>query len=1094
MPIKLPKAFPRRKSSGNALEELTNPPEPSFRVFERPDRKSFDGGNTLKRMSQGRPLSAGHNLSNSLYTDGSNPNFSNRYVASEKPNVVLLTPVSGSGGTNNSSSSGGHDNSSSSARFSSSSTLPSSTDVALDDKALPHPHDTHRLPPPPVPASHPLSLRAGGRAFSFGRKKPQSPSSGSPITQPPQVYGRSEDSGIRGRDRALTESSYASGSTATPPKLLDTGLDLGSSDLDSFGDMFENFGKRRSTLGVDTAGLGVTTKTDGPGSVSTGGNTGMVKAHTNLESVSPAPVPRTLTTPYFGERSSFTPSPIQVDRSSGIQEAQSSPYSWTSHGSHDGLMDSPGLVSADYARGYEDEPAIPRHAAYPISARSMPTPVPNSPSDRKQQQRQSSYGAGLRRTSAYASRPDSIPFQDEDAKLVMDSIHASRRLNRHSDESEAQSPYMDDDRDPESSRPSESLLGGARHLSSSPQNLSPERRQNYDQRPHVPIGLFDTSESSSSESGRRFGSNETTPRAKTLELANRDKRSSLFDASLHPPPPPQTGSSPAVGDQGVKAGLQNKVMTPAQFERYRKEQEIARTQNDQSKAEDSDDDSDHYEDDDETERAQELAKQRRKQEAHLAVYRQQMMKVTGDQPSKSPDLGPLRPPTERASASAPNITQLGPTPTFTINKASVSGKASDDEDDEIPLGVLAAHGFPNKNRPPGTSVNGSIRYTSESYPPPPMSTSGMSGAGGPRGLPAFAKNLPPDPYYGAGLVNQSNREMPSFGNHGSGSQYGGASPNLHPGGLVGVIAGEERAKAMRRGSPNAQGNYGSPLPAGMTQTTPGLPPMMSPGDEAQIQMSHQMTQMMQMQMQWMQSMQQMMGQGMQPPQPGQMQPGMPPLPPPHGQLPMHNNFLSAQGQMVRPMSHSAPSTPSMVQQQQQRAMSMMNHNLSPQWPPRNTASPSMMSGAFGPQGYAPSIAPSERSNVGQPSRYRPVSVAPIDEHSRPASRSSNNLLGPGTGDRKSTLTMSSSGKTSPVPPKKVPSDDDDDEGWEEMKKKREQKASTWRTKKRDENKEEEEEEEEEEGKELHGTPEHCGDKLSWNGIFFFPLKSPKKRE
>lgn len=238
---------------------------------------------------------------------------------------------------------------------------------------------------------------------------------------------------------------------------------------------------------------------------------------------------------------------------------------------------------------------------------------------------------------------------------------------------------------------------------------------------------------------------------------------------------------------------------------------------------------------------------------------------------------------------------------------------------------------------------------------------------------------------------------------------------------------------------------------------PPGPPTMSPGDEAQMQISQQMTQMMQVQMQWMQSMQQMMAAGMQPPQPRQqLSPGMSPVPPLHGQLPMNNNFLPPQGQMIRPMSQSAPSSPSLVQQQQQqRTMSMMSPNLSPQWPPRNAASPSMMSGALGPQGYAPSIAPSERSNIGQPSRYRPVSIAPIDEHSRPVSRSSNNLLGPGIADRKSILTVSSggksSGKTSPVPPKKVPSDDDDDEGWEEMKKKREQKASTWRMKKKDGN-------------------------------------------
>ncbi|KAL9605113.1 MAG: hypothetical protein Q9219_000047 [cf. Caloplaca sp. 3 TL-2023] len=1039
MPIKLPKAFPRRKSSGNALEELTNPPEPSFRVFERPDRKSFDGGHTLKRMSQGRPLSAGHNLSSTLYTDGANSGLSNRYASSGLVTSSMLIPVSGSGGTNNSSNSGGHDNSSSSARFSSSSTLPSSTDIPLDDKPLPSPHDTHRIPAPPVPASHPLSLRAGGRAFSFGRRKAQSPSSASPITQPPQVYGLSQEPALQGRGRALTESSFASGSTATPPKILDSGLDLGNSDLDDFGDMFENFGKRRSTLGADAAGLGLSTKTESPVSLNAGRMAGIVKTDTTQEPISPAPASQTLKAPHSTDRTSFTPSPIQISRSHDFREAQSSPYSWTSHESHEGLMNSPGLASPDHAHSYEDSPSIPRHAEGFISTRTTQSPAPNSPSNRKIQQRQSSYGADLRRASAYASHRDSIPLQDEDAKLVMDSIHASRKLDQH------------DGRDANNNRPSASLIGASGQMSTSPRNISPEPRPTTGNWSHVPVGLFDTNESNSSESNWRLGSNETTPRAKRSEAANQAKRSSLFDPSLHPPP--QLGPSPT-RDQIARVGPANKVMTPAQFERYRKEQEEARTLNTQPNADDSDDESDHYEDDDETERNQELAKQRRKQEAHLAVYRQQMMKMTGEQPSRLPDLGPLRPPTERASASAPNIGQPGSTPTFTINKASVSGKASDDEDDDVPLGVLAAHGFPNKNRPPGTSASTGIRYTSESYPPPPMSVSGMSAAGGPRGLPAFARNLPPDPYYGAGLVNQSNREMPSFGNHGSSSQYGGTSPNLHPGGLVGVIAGEERAKAMRRGSPNAQGGYGSPLPQGMQPMTPGLPPLMSPGDEAQMQMSQQMTQMMQVQMQWMQSMQQMMAAGMQPPQPGQqMQPGMPPMPPPHGQLPtMNSNFLSPQGQIIRPMSHSAPSTPSMIQQQQQqRAMSMMSPNLSPQWPPRNTASPSMMSGVLGPQGYAPSIAPSERSNIGQPSRYRPVSIAPIDERSRPASRSSNNLLGPNVNDRRNAQTVSSSGKTSPVPPKKVPSDDDDDEGWEEMKKKREQKANTWRTKKRDGN-------------------------------------------
>ncbi|KAL8642711.1 MAG: hypothetical protein Q9228_000641 [Teloschistes exilis] len=1025
MPIKLPKPFPRRKSSGNALEELTNPPtEPSFRVFNRVDhRKSFDGGNSLKRMSQARPLSAGHNLENTLYLDTHNANFSNR----------------GSNGTNNSSSSGGQDKSS--GRLSSSSTLPSSTDVPLDDKVLPNPPESRRVPAPPAPASHALNFKVGGRAFSFGRGKPQSPSSASPIAQPPQAYGHSRDLETHGRERALTESSYASGSTAKPPNLLDTSLGLGNSDLDDFGDMFENFGKRRSTTGVDLVESSGSNRASAE-SVNVGRASGVVPSHLTQDSSSPALASRNLTTSYFGERSAVTPSPIHIDRSGDIRKAQDSPYSWTSHESQDGLMDSPSLAGTHHSRTYEESPPVPRHVG-PSPVRTMPSPEPSSPSNRRSQQRQSSYGAGLRRTSAYASRRESVPLQDEDAKLVLDSINASRRLTLHSGASGELGSYKDDEGGPDGIHASSSLLGSSGQIASSPAHLSPQRRISPERHTHGPVAMFDSSDGRTSESNWKLGSNETTPRAKTLEVANREKRSSLFDPSLHAAPP--AGTSPVRPDQAQKPGVQNKIMTPAQFERYRREQEMTRTEGNGSKEDDSDDESDHYEDDDEVERNKELAKQRRKQEAHLAVYRQQMMKVTGEPSTGVPDLGPQRPTAERASASAPNFGQRTPTLTFSSDQASARAKTSDDEDEDIPLGVLAAHGFPNKNRPPGAAPNTGIRYTSESYPPPPLSTSGMSVAGGSR-LPAFAKNLPADPYYGAGLVNPSNREMPSFSNHGNGSQYGGPSPNLHPGGLVGVIAGEERARAMRRGSPNAQGNYNSPLPQGMPQMGMGVPhgapPMMSPGDEAQIQMSQQMTQMMQMQMQYMQQMQQMIAGGMQPGQ--QMPPGMPPMPPPHSQHPMHNNLLAPQGQMSRPMSHSAPSSPALTQQQQ-RAMSMMSPNVGPPWPPSKSVAPSMMSGALGPQGYSPSIAPSERSNIGQPSRYRPVSIAPIDEHSRPVSRSSNHLLRPGAGDRKSTL--STAGKTSPVPPKKIPSDDDEEEGWEEMKKKREKKASTWRTKK-----------------------------------------------
>lgn len=97
-----------------------------------------------------------------------------------------------------------------------------------------------------------ISFRTAGRTFSFGRKKVGSPvGSGTSTEQRPSI-----DNVSTNRPRATTESSYASGSTATPPKILDAGLDFGQSDFDSFGSMFESFGKRQSQLVEEPAAIG----------------------------------------------------------------------------------------------------------------------------------------------------------------------------------------------------------------------------------------------------------------------------------------------------------------------------------------------------------------------------------------------------------------------------------------------------------------------------------------------------------------------------------------------------------------------------------------------------------------------------------------------------------------------------------------------------------------------------------------------------------------------------------------------------------------------------------------------------------------------
>ncbi len=697
-------------------------------------------------------------------------------------------------------------------------------------------------------------------------------------------------------------------------------------------------------------------------------------------------------------------------------------------------------------------------------SRTMPLPESNSPTQRKTQQRPPAVvgrGGGYQRSSDYASRKasaresaDSAILQAEDARLAMDSLAASQKLGRQSGNFGA---YKDSD--DEADNPAASLIPESSYPSPNAAS-GPQMSSRRDIRQLSPKPLFDSSDQDFSAVPWRQESTETTPRAQKRELLHQEERS-LFDASPQP-----IGISATPADSRVqppsKSETHNKVMTPAQFERYRKEQEMRREQYFNHDA--SDEEGDDYEDDDEIERNKQLARQRRKQEAHLSVYRQQMMKVTGEQPSDLPGVQ-LRPGVDRSGMSAPNVTERSSTPTFSFDKPPESTKASDDEDEDVPLGVLAAHGFPSKNRPPTALPNSSasIQYKSESYPLPPLSGAGTSAAGAARGLPPFARNLPPDPYYGASLVNPSNRESLAFGHGAPASIHGGPQPSISPGGLVGVIAGEERARAARRGSPNAQGSYSSPLPPHMSQMQmgmlPGMPPMMSPGEQATVQMSEQMSQMMQMQMQWMQQMQQMMASGM------QNGPQMPfAFPTPQQQI---NNagMVSPTGNIQRPVSTGPPSAqrdPAGTQEKQQRSMSMMGPTSAAGWQPQNnnrsSVVPSMMSGALGGPslGYTASIAPSERSNVGMPSRYRPVSIAPTDEHAQgAASRTStftSGMLQPGASGRNSRLSPSSDRQSKPsvspvsqTPPRKSnASDDDDEEGWEEMKKKREQKKSMWR--------------------------------------------------
>ncbi|PHH53120.1 hypothetical protein CFIMG_000715RA [Ceratocystis fimbriata CBS 114723] len=552
---------------------------------------------------------------------------------------------------------------------------------------------------------------------------------------------------------------------------------------------------------------------------------------------------------------------------------------------------------------------------------------------------------------------------------------------------------------------------------------------------------------------------------------------------------------------GAPSSPRSRVMTPAQFEKYKNDREsgnVDAPSNADTNGDDDDDDVNYDDDDDDLEKAKELAKQRKKQEAHMAVYRQQMMKVTGESAS-----GPR--PDMMTSMSTPNLMKTGPPSPNIADDIS-------DEDEEVPLAILAAHGFPNKSKPPARlnqmSSNPNLRQSLQpSYQrpgssmgagpeAPPATTGGRSGP-----LPAFARNLPQDPFVGAGLVRQAPRESIAMS---GGAPHPAIPPvGATPGGLVGIIASEERSRALRRGgSPNIEANAArNPNfnPSGLlghqyTNVSGGLQnsmgmnggsmgmnggmgmgmnggmgmgmgmnggnslysmgaspsvPQLNSMNQGNDQMA-QMQQLMQMQMQFMQMQMQMNAQtsGMRPMSTIGSISGMPPM------MNGANGMGMGMG-MDNRASFIAPDAGGIgYMDNGMRTMSMVQPS-SASWVQKGGFVPSIrMQGD-----YTPSIAPSERSNIGLPGRYRPVS-------NMPASKTTGNLrrissmagitneldlqTGISTPDNMHRAASASPSKfLSPQTPTRSPQsdDEDDDEGWEAMKAKRDKKRSLWKSKK-----------------------------------------------
>ncbi|KAL5345534.1 hypothetical protein ACLOAV_009284 [Pseudogymnoascus australis] len=859
---KLPKAFARRKSAANVLDEPladVPPNQQSFRVFDRANTTNFDGGKP--RLNGGSGNVSGRPSTDPERDDNLFSGFSNRGSGTSNSNTVSTT-----------------DNSSRRSAVSSASSDPNAQpDHTVNGKNINAP-----LPAVPKPTSK-FSLKSTGKAFSFGRKHsggstPTSTTTQEDLSKPPTP---AKDDTTR--SSTLTDSARSDYSSTNASLKLENRLSLGG----DFAAMFMNTGNRKSAV-LDAENRRTQSVSPAEGSTSTARQSGVSRKP--LGNVSNE---RSLA----GDTSSY---PWGVQKSAEKQRLM--------------FGTSPGPSPTG------TPPPVPEHDVNASNNTNRPS-------------------VGLRRSSAV--RRQSLMAigdgEDEDAKLMRESINAMRQLN------------VDDTPRARDSWINPSAVA-AHNVASTPRPTAPS-------------------------------SNNTTPRARYPAIE--PKEDGLFDQ--------QTAASANLALQwGEKPSTpqssapKTKVMTTAQFERYRQDQERAKRYSNSKFPDanpDDDDDAadDTYEDedDDEEERRKEQAKQRRKQEAHMTVYRQQMMKITGEAPN------PNARPSAVSSQSTPNLQLYADNP-----------GADEEEDEDIPLAILAAHGFPNRGRAPG-QLNGIA-------------------------LPAFARRLPQDPYFGAGLVNSTNRESLALG---SGSQYGGTGggPRAQPGGLVGVIASEERSRALRRGSPNPAGEYPA-MPAGMGlgyaggSRTPGAMSQDPVAMQAQIAaMQAQLQQSMEMQFQFFQMMA-----GAAPPM--QAPPGVQMVP---GMMP--------QGMMLPPQGMPAQGALRMGGMGRTSTMGS-GLGFGGAFPPgpRSVAGTQRPMTMLDPRGYAASIAPSERSNVGMPDRYRPVSQMPAE--------SGNGIAGP----RMSVLAVGGKGPTVTVRP--VEGEEDEEDAWEEMRRQKEKKKSIWRMK------------------------------------------------
>ncbi|KAF4446584.1 hypothetical protein F53441_9811 [Fusarium austroafricanum] len=387
-----------------------------------------------------------------------------------------------------------------------------------------------------------------------------------------------------------------------------------------------------------------------------------------------------------------------------------------------------------------------------------------------------------------------------------------------------------------------------------------------------------------------------------------------------------------------------KVMTAAEFEALQKRKAREEAKKRFYGGEDEDDKLD-YDNLEEVEVQDTTKAQRKKQQAYLNGYRQRMMKTT-----KGAYIPPL-PSHSRVSSSW----SMKSFKAFQGQPEDIPERYEEDNDeDDVPLALLQM-----QRRSDGKELSnhfGSARL--EPFAPPqPQPTNSLRHQGSRSPMPAFARSLPQDPF-----PSNSNNAWPL------------SNQQLVPGGLIGVIANEERAKARRRALPS-HGFQPIPDTNNAFTWTSGPHHSRQSHQPPTIPMSYGMN-------------------GMQTPmhysrtQTPVAMPQMP-APPPNNQM---FNFLQAQTEFFRTMAtinQQRNAQPWENFSARQPVMNMSAHGAGSTYAPSNYAPSNYAPSNYAPSnyarsnyarsvyqnsaGYAGSVAPSERNNVGLPSRYRPVS-------------------------------------------------------------------------------------------------------------------------